>query len=459
MTENVVAENTGASETEAPVSASELSDSQQPTPSPAETPLKKTEPQKPPPNILFLPFIEAVIKKIPIEIFLESYRITAKGFFVSLTATNDIQSRYKEWAVTHGNEDIKDEKIFKKLFASETPQKYYLAEGKKVLSGYFIECFIQNPQNYRKPYYLGTPDSARDRLHSSDELFKSVDGLRSAQGKEGPELILSMPEGEIIIPMEMVQRFARLASNSKRLTERFPTMKDNLSEASKALVATIRRSKTIKIEEEIIRPLRYARDGDRVSCRTRSGFYFLISPYKRLVSVYHLFGKNLYSFVRDEVAYSLARETHGRMGSFEIFSRKSKPVGTLIVRGHKAFIHGQALTNFIKEALDNSAFLKTQKPEVKPIAKVEENKFQKPNKKPHFVKEVKKTKTIRDFVEVFINTLQLSQPIATGKVSSYLRKRYQRGFDVLVNDVWLFVFNERRLLVDCLTRTNKNRAT
>ncbi len=390
---------------------------------------KEVVPAEPP---HFLPYIEEVAKKVPVVEFNQAFRITPNGLFVELSHTQRAVDLYKEWLVGRGVQDIKEDKLFKRLFGSDTPPRFYLAEGKKCLTGIFVDCPIKDPMRYRKAYYLGSPSPASDTIHPSDPLFTGNNDVHSIPGKGGIELGVSVGDKDVILPIEFVRTFTRLAPNSKKVMGRFPNINQSLSDAALALITIIRKAKLIKPEEEPLRPLRFAKDGDRIKCITRMGFYIYINQQHRVVGLYHAFGRNLYSWVREEVAFSLAREARGHVGSFEIFKRTHKFMGSLIIRGRTKMIHGKALTHFVKEALDA----------------------------PALIKEPKGVKTIRTFVEPFINVLQLAEQIDIGKVSAFLSPRYRKGHVVASFEQWLIVQASRGknpIIVDVFSRRAKNR--
>ena len=128
---------------------------------------KEPAPVKEEPIFTQLPFIEETIKKIPLVTFQESYRITPQGLFFSLTKKTEILDFYRTWLKEKAGEktgdevkeEIKEGKLVKKLFNTDAPERFYLLEGKKCLCGYFVPAVIQNPPQYRLPYYLGSPNS------------------------------------------------------------------------------------------------------------------------------------------------------------------------------------------------------------------------------------------------------------------------------------------------------------
>jgi hypothetical protein len=78
-------------------------------------------------------------------------------------------------------------------------------------------------------------------------------------------------------------------------------------------------------------------------------------------------------------------------------------------------------------------------------------------KNPHPDKKLKGPRTIRSYIEEFISTVQLAEPVSFDKVASYLKPEHRKHHTFLVNQLWLFVYNSRWIITDCITRTGKNR--
>jgi len=376
-----------------------------------------------------LPFVEEFAQGTPLVEFQNGFRVTPKGLFVELNYKDKVLEAYKNWLVKKGIGGFSDEKVFKKLFGSDNPIRYYLAEGKRCLTGIFVECAIREPMKYRKAYYLGSPTSAVDTIHPADPIFQSGLNIRSIPGKTGLELQVGVGDLDYTVSLDAVRDFVKLSLNSKKIKEKFPNINDSLSDGAVALAKTLQRSKPIILTEEPLRPLRLAKEGDRVKCRTRSGFFFYFNQQNRLIAFYHSFGRNFFSFVRDEVAFWLGKEVHGRIGSFEIFRRNHKHMASLIIRGKKRVIHAKAFAHFLNESIDA----------------------------PGLIKEIKGVHTVKTYVEPFINSLQLAEPIIPAKVSSFLSPKYQRGHDVSGFNMWLFISTKRGMVVDSISRRSTNR--
>jgi hypothetical protein len=374
-------------------------------------------------------FIEEFAQIVPLAEFQNSFRITPNGLFVELAHKQRVLDLYRGWLDKKGIGGLSEEKLFKKLFGSENPTRFYLAEGKRCLTGVFVECKIQEPMKYRRPYYLGSPTSAADTIHPADPMFQSDLNVRSISGKTGLELEVGVGDLDFVVSLPAVRDFIKLAAGSKKVNERYPNFAASLSDGATTLAKILQKSKPLTLSEEPLRPLRYSKDGDKVKCRTRMGFYFYFNAQNRLIAFYHGFGLNFFSFVRDEVAFSLAKEVHGKIGSFEIFRRTHKSMASLLVRGKKKMIHAKAFAHFLQESIDA----------------------------PNLNKEVKGVHTVKTFVEPFINALQLAEPIAPSKVESFLSPKYRRGHDISAFNMWLFVSTKRGLIVDAISRRSTNR--
>jgi len=368
------------------------------------------QPQAQPPPA-HLAFIEDVVKVIPRESFTQGYRITPQGLFVEQAMRQDIVDRYHTWLKQKGASEVKDEKLPRRLFGSDTPAQFYLPEGKRCLMGIFVQCEMKDPMRYRVSYYLGSPTAASDYLHPSDPLFSEVSGLRSVSGKNGLELKVDVKGKEVSFTLEMVRLFARLAENSININKHYPHLKDSLAETARALILTLRKARIVRLDEEPLRPIRFLKDGDNIRVLSRSGFYFYFNPQKTLIGLYNGFGRNLHTFIRDEMAISVAKEERGRVGSFEIFNRNHEFMGSLLVRGRPKMIHGRTFPHFVKESLDS----------------------------PNLLKKHTGPRTVRTFIEPFINAIQLAEQIQPQKVAAFLSPKYQHGVIVAAYDMWILL--------------------
>ncbi len=379
-----------------------------------------------------LAFIEKVIRKIPPERFQASYRLTSKGLFYDQASQDEILQLYRQYEQERtGREvDLADQKILKRWFGSETPVRVYLPEGKRCLTGFIIPCSINNPANYRLPYYLGTPQIATSYLHPGDPVFQKLSGVTTRLERDGLEISFPIRNHQYTITIEGLQRFAKLAANTPRVWKRFPAFRDSLAETFRIMYLFSRKSRLVKPEDEPLRPLRFADPrNDNVEVRTAFGFYFIFDRNHRLQFIYQVRGKNLYDLIRDEIAYPLAKAEHGHYGSLEIFKRQHKLIGTFSAHGKKITLHGNALTRFIDEQLST----------------------------PHLRKKGKGFPTIKSYLENFILTFQLSQPITRSLISTYLTPQQQHHYSYFVNQLWLFLVSSQNCLDNCLTKTSRHR--
>lgn len=377
-------------------------------------------------------FILDVIRIIPADVFQKHYRLLPSGLFFEESYLDDLISRYQDWhkARTGSEHEKNREKVVKKFFGSNKPIRFYLPEGKSCLKGYILEAQITNPQSLRVPYYLGTPTSSKDALHPSDELFSERTGVEYRSGSAGVEIAIEAHGKTYLFPVDGLRRFSRLVPDSRKLNREFSNLDDGLVEVVKCLIWVIRHSKNINPANEPLRPCKLARGKNQLEVRGFAGFFFYFEKKTgREVFIYHSYGRNLYNLIRDEFAFGLAPENRGRIGSFEIFTRKDALLGSLYLHNKRAGLHGNAIVGFISSILES----------------------------PNLVKNRTTFWTVATYLEEFITSVQLSQKIEASKVAAYLPKQYLRDNTILANGAWLFVLSRRQVIIDCVSRTLKNR--
>ena len=391
-----------------------------------------------------LAFVSEYSKQVPIEVFRANLRFTTRGLFVSQSFEPEVLKAFHDWyRRTHPDApELSDTKLKRKLFGSEEPEAFYLVEGKTALYGVFVPANIGDPQRFRLPFYLGSPNPAKDTLHPSDPIFQSIPGLSVVQGREGTEVHLQLGDRRYSFSLEDVKRFRELAKESISVKKHHPEFDVSLSKSLQAFVGTLRASKPIKEAELELRPLRFseqpqppqrsarrdARGPRPPEYRSIAGLVFVLGDRGQLLQQYHLLGKNLYLFIRDEVAFSLARKTHGHIGSFDIHPRKSLHLGRFQAHGKRYELHGNALKGFVTDYAEGAG----NKPALK-------------------------ARNVRAYLEDLIAIFQLAQPIERHKIQDYLSNSQKKGFNYYVNQQWLFVVSRKYEIMDCIARIGKNR--
>ncbi len=376
-----------------------------------------------------LPFVEDVIKSIPSLEFQQHYRVTLHGLFVDPAARENLTNRYEEWfkKTTGINTEYRSEKWVRKLFGDEKPRLYYLHEGKTCLRGYIVPCRLPNPQGYRRPFYLGTPTAATEMLHPQDPLFSEIPGITAKETRNGIEITVTLRGRDYIIPVAAVQHFIQLAHSSVKVKKRYPNYGESLSESTRALLELLRRTKLLRPNREVIRPFIFEHPRARFECRSSSGFYFYFDGARRLALIYHLFGRNIFNFVRDEIVLAFAGKDRHRFRSFEVFHRKHECLGVVEAHGRRLAISPHAFVNFVGEVLRSPSILR------------------------------QKDKTILWYIEEFIMSMQLSQPIEFAKVAAFVPPKLRRGQRCFTYKQWLFLVSDRYIITECLSRTARNR--
>jgi hypothetical protein len=123
-------------------------------------------------QISFLEFIKLIQVVTPEPEVTQYLRATPKGLFVSKQLTFRVITAYQQWLTEKGMPLTNEGKSFKRLFGAEEPRTYYLKEGKNTLTGSLIEIPIQQPQNLKMPYFLGSLDDTQTVFNPEDPRLK-----------------------------------------------------------------------------------------------------------------------------------------------------------------------------------------------------------------------------------------------------------------------------------------------
>lgn len=399
----------------------QTADSKSPGPSNSDTPANATA-ESHDQHAALNKFIVEFVRTQPIESLRESYRVTPKGLFLKREALPATLESFQTWLGKQNqtNHKIPERKLIRRLFGVEEPELLYLLEGQNSLVGFLAACPIDNPQNLRVPYYLGSTSSAKDYLDPSDPIFAGLKGVRVTSVHGGLNIFVRCRDKELCLPSAALARFRSLATSSHQIEKHFPKYQESLAETALAAIGTLERAHLLKPNQEPLRPLRLEKT-QRLSFYERWGMVFVTDAGNCVQFIYHLYGRNLHNFLRDEVSDNLGRQTKGKFEGMQLFRRDHQLLGVISFHGKNISLHGHALGSFI-------------------IAKLEDHA---PSKFP---------RTVKYYLSEFILALSRAQPIAVNKIASQLKPQFRKGHSVLVNQRWLFVINNRGVVQECISR-------
>ena len=355
-------------------------------------------------------FLKEVKTLFPILELKQNFRATHRGLFVAEAAVGSLLRTYQSWLEKQSAGEIhkSEEKTKKRLFSSTEPERFYLIEGKNVLSGFLVSHEMREPQKLGIPYYLGSLTAKKNYIHPSDPIFGSIKDVEVLSEGSGVGLRIKVGNNTFYAKSEIIQNFLHVVRHSQRTLKEFPDIEESLAELCKTFVHMFRKSRNISDKDMPLIPENLA--GSR-KCKYRmlGKIVFVCDPKNNIIKIYGLWGSNLYKFMRRE--YSHIRG--GRIGSFEIYPERHKYLGRFKYSENQYQLSTKALIDFY-EQIETS-----------------------PDKKDKLARPI----TARSLFERFSELLQTSQSIKRNLIADYVTFYKKPIREYRINGVWIFIIS------------------
>lgn len=287
-------------------------------------------------------FIESLKGTKSFEPDRELIRVMPKGLFVDEKAIDRVVKAFQEWLLkeSEGAARKTEEKTKQWLFEGNTPERFYLVEGKSVLLGFLIPIAIQTPQRFGLPYYLGSLLPTENYLHPDDPELRGVKGLELRRSRVGLEAVVRRRDKQIVIPETTLRAFHVIAQNSRFLQRRYPGCEKSLSLSVRALAGLVRRARVVPKTFPIVVP--HSTKVSKSKEIRMSGKFMFVEEKGVLNTILELNGRNLSAFLRAE----LVRAPREMLGSFNLTPKHRDLMGFYEQGRIRTQVHARAFSEF-----------------------------------------------------------------------------------------------------------------
>lgn len=362
---------------------------------------------------IILEFILKLNTLVPVTTLKQFYRITPQGMFVSIKEINNFISLFAK------DNNIPENKAFKKLFENESLDVYYLLEGKNCLTGNLVSLEIKEPQKFKLPFYLGSLTNAKTYLHPLDpdiQKFKEF----SIKGN-----IISFKRGDYTysFSQDLLKNFNHFIDFSPRILKEFPDASKSLQQSLNVFIKLFKRAKFVHNMQEFLMPLMCFKS-KAYKFMEIGTLRFVFDKENKIIDFYDVFGKNLYHFMRKEFEKIKSSYCSAKTGTFKTFPAKNKFLGFYTMNQKEYLLHPYAFLNFLEEA---------------PVMKSMEN---------YFGKVYTVEKAFEEFSYLFINAI----PIEARKIQNYVDSLKQYSSKFLINQQWIFGLDSKNVITSCISK-------
>lgn len=293
-------------------------------------------------NASLIQFLEALKTNKAFESHRSQIRVVPKGIFVADGTLDLVAQTFQQWLLvaSQGAADKSLDKTKQWLFDGLQQERFYLVEGKTVLTGALIPAVIGTPQRFGLPYYLGSLLPAGTYLHPADPELQRIKGVSISQGRIGLEIRILGRDGELLVPEGVLKAFRDIAQGSRFLQRRYPGCERSLVVSCQALIGIVRRARRVPRKYPLIVP------HDALVSKTKqiraAGKFIFIEDKGVVTRIIELHGRHLSDFLRSE----LVRAPREKLGSFKLTPKHRDLMGFYEVRGKRTSVHARAFAEF-----------------------------------------------------------------------------------------------------------------
>ncbi len=369
------------------------------------------------------PFFRYLAENSETEDVVHRLRVTAKGMFLDESLSTELLKHYQSWCETNQAHVPSYDKALKRLFQTETPELFYLIEGKHCLVGFFVEQALANPQNTRIPLYQGSLQTAKGYLHPRDPLFTSDPRFQGQWKSTGFELQIQAGKHQNSFDLESLRQFGILAETSRDFQKLAPGAGQALRRGLPGLLELLQKIRPVRGKGVLIpASLRNQKDLHILSYRN----IVVIKSGERVLKMYDLGGKNLSHFLKQELEQIRSNPRLRKIGSLQVFEKlKGFSFASVQTRHDRFSVELSAFKGFLLAAVNHKELSK---------------KFCKPY-------------TTFDGLRVFSEIAEKSQRIEARDVPKHILEDKPADTRIRQSGDWIILMNSRNVAFYC---TDKN---
>ncbi|MDD7472989.1 MAG: hypothetical protein PUH01_02475 [Pseudomonadota bacterium] len=363
-----------------------------------------------------LNFIKTLPQILMAQTLKDNYRVTPQGLFINLKETKNFTSLFAKSTNTPEN------KVIKKLFNEESLPVYYLLEGKSCQTGNLVPLNINEPQQFKMPYYLGTLTNARDYLYPQDPEILAINDLKI----NGNNIEFKKGNFTYTLSQDLLKRFNHFIDFSPMISKRFSNSSKSLKESLKAFIFFFKKARFVHSPKKLLVPQK-CKDNKNNKFMILDSLVFIFNKDNVMQDFYEAKGKNLYHFMRSEFEKIKPYYRSEKVGTFKPFPSSNKFLGVYTLNKKSSMLNPFAFFNFLETA---------------PLMKSMEHYFM-------------KTYSVKDAFEIFSYLFINAAPIEAKNIKNYIEKLSKYSCKYLINQQWIFGLDNKDNLTTCIAKGSK----
>ncbi len=386
------------------------------------TDTQATEASKPEqPATPSLGYLGGVLKHFSASEIKSGLRALRSGVFVDEALCIQLFENYRLWRVEVQSSKTtpSDEKCRRRMFGTESPELYYLLDGKLCIPGYLIPSEQPLDRNsFSIPYSQASLLDAKQYIHPRDRILNDAEGVSLGHGSgKGFYLSLRCGEKQFTVMESGLKSFGLHGRESSKLVQKFPALKGALRDSLQPLREIIRTAKPITSKQKLLIPSSFRAKKGTSLLRCES-LVLVMEENTRLIDCFDSRGKSLRALIDEEFQNSKNK----RIGAFELTPKDKRFLAKIKIRGKYFRLHRKAFLEVVRNA----------------------------HASPTFRKELKPRYTVRDCLQVLGEVMRLADWVSVEegdgkKGKAKVKKRLQYGR-------WVFKTGEKYSIVACEER-------
>lgn len=296
-----------------------------------------------------LAYLDAVLKHFSSEEIKSGLRALRTGVFIDTKLVPSLVANYRLWrqVVQSANAAPSEEKCYRRLFNTESPELYYLLDGKLCIPGFLIPSEeILDRNRFSIPYSQASLLDAKFYIHPRDRILEETPGVSQGHGSgKGFYLELSCGDQKFTVYESGLKSFGECARQSSRVLDAYPQLKGALRDSLQPLREILTKAKVIPTKQKLLVPGKYKSKKNARLLRFES-LVLVVEKENQLIDCFDTRGKNLRELIKSE----LAERRNRRLGAFELTPNDKKYIAKIKIRSKYFRLHRKAFHEVLRSA-------------------------------------------------------------------------------------------------------------
>ncbi len=296
-----------------------------------------------------LAYLDGVIRHFDALQIKTGIRALRSGVFIASSLSTALIENYRLWRaeVQSANALPSEEKCYRRMFGTESPELHYLLDGKLCIPGFLIPSEQPLDRNrFALPYSQASLLDATSYIHPRDPIFEQVSGISLGHGS-GKGFYLSFDCGtkKFTVFEQGLKNFGLCARQSSRVTDKYPQLQGALRDSLEPLREILIKAKPISAKQKLLVPSKYSTKKGYTLLRFES-LVLVMEKEHQLIDCFDTRGKNLRALIDSE----LRQRKNKRVGAFELTPKDKRFIAKIKIRSKYFRLHRKAFQEVLRSA-------------------------------------------------------------------------------------------------------------